>query len=469
MCLRLRSKKMAGLSLPRQTAATGLSTSKMVRIGPMTRAKFPLNRRELMAGFGATALGPALPSSASAQAPVPVALQAKADVLRLRPGGPDTPVWSLAGPDLRFRRGESLDVSFVNDLPAPALPTWRGIGPATAEPLTARPPIPAGAKESFQIPLRYAGTFLCDLRLPGDTQARPSRARALIVQEKEPVAVDRDEVLLIEDWRLRPDGTAMVPGTDPGDAASVYTVNGRLSPDFTFRLHERLRLRFINGCQRAVIAVKLEGVEVRVMAIDSQPAEPFAARNGALLLPPGGRVDAFVDVIAAAGSASPILLHDGKEARPIGRLLVSSEPPVRAAPLPPAAPLPSNGLPAQLDLKNALRVDLALGGASTDWITPATFVASAAPAFRAKKGRVVVLALNNLAAITTVFHLHGHHFRLLDRLDDGWKPFWLDTLAIEPGQTHRIAFAAETAGRWLIESVATDWAAPRLVRWYAVE
>ena len=79
----------------------------------------------------------------------------------------------------------------------------------------------------------------------------------------------------------------------------------------------------------------------------------------------------------------------------------------------------------------------------------------------------MVLALTNRAAIATVFHLHGHHFRLLDRLDDGWKPFWLDTLAIEPGQTQRIAFAAEYAGRWLIESVATDWAAPRLVRWYS--
>ena len=107
--------------------------------------------------------------------------------------------------------------------------------------------------------------------------------------------------------------------------------------------------------------------------------------------------------------------------------------------------------------------------AAPDWVTPAKFVASASPAFRAKAGRVVVLALTNRAAIATVFHLHGHHFRLLDRLDDGWKPFWLDTLAIEPGQTQRIAFAAENTGRWLIESVATDWAAPRLVRWYAVE
>ena len=58
---------------------------------------------------------------------------------------------------------------------------------------------------------------------------------------------------------------------------------------------------------------------------------------------------------------------------------------------------------------------------------------------------------------------------LLDRLDDGWKPFWLDTLAIDPGQTQRIAFSAEYAGRWLIEAVETSWAAPRLVRWYSVE
>ena len=111
-----------------------------------------------------------------------------------------------------------------------------------------------------------------------------------------------------------------------------------------------------------VIAVKIEGHDVRVMALDGQPAEPFLARNGALVLAPGGRVDAFIDATAPPGSASPILLHDGKEARPIARLIISSEPPIRDAPLPAAPPLPSNGLPAQLDLKNALRFDLALGG-----------------------------------------------------------------------------------------------------------
>jgi FtsP/CotA-like multicopper oxidase with cupredoxin domain len=116
----------------------------------------------------------------------------------------------------------------------------------------------------------------------------------------------------------------------------------------------------------------------------------------------------------------------------------------------------------QLDLKSALRVDLtlgalgALGGPQGDWVAPTSFAGSAAPAFRVKAGRVVVLALTNRGQLPAVFHLHGHHFRLLDRLDDGWKPFWLDTLSID-------------AGRWLLETVAVDWAAPRLVRWYSVE
>jgi FtsP/CotA-like multicopper oxidase with cupredoxin domain len=442
----------------------------MVRTGPMASPKFPLDRRELRAGLCAAALTPIWPSTGRAQSRPALALQAKADSIALRPSAPAMPIWSLQGPELRFKRGETLDIAFGNELPAPAVLNWRGIdGVPAAEPLTARPPLGGGGREALQLPLRHAGTFLCDLNLLGDGQPRPSQARALIVQETEAAAVVRDEVLLIEDWRVRPDGTAMAPGTDPGNAVSVHTINGQTSLDLSARTNERVRLRIVSGCQRSVIAIKLEGVEVRVMAIDSQPSEPFLARNGALVLAPGGRTDAFIDLTSPAGSVVPILLHDGKEARPIGKIVVSSEPPIRPAPMPPAPPLPSNGLPERLDLKNATRIDLPLGGAPGDWVPPAKFNATAPPVFRAKAGRVVVLALTNRAAIATVFHLHGHHFRLLDRLDDGWKPFWLDTLAIEPGQTQRIAFLAEYPGRYLIESVATDWAAPRLVRWYAVE
>ena len=399
-------------------------------------------------------------------------LRANAGVAAIRQGGPETPIWSLGAPtsDLSLKRGGTLEITLLNDLPVPTVLNWHGIdGVPTAEPLAAQTPLVPGAKQTFAIPLRHAGTLMCDLRLLGDGQARPSPARALIVAESEPVTVDRDEVFLIEDWRLRPDGTAIAPGIDPKDTVPLTTINGRASQDIPVRTNERLRLRFINGFQRNVIAIKIEGHEVRVMAIDGQPTEPFIARNGAVVLALGTRVDVFIDATAAPGSTSSILLHDGKEARPIARLIVSNEPAIRNAPLPPAPPLPSNGLPAQLDLKNAVRADLTLGGPQADWVTPPNFAKSAVPAFRAKAGRTVVLALTNRAEVATVFHLHGHHFRLLDRLDDGWKPFWLDTLAVEPGQTQRIAFSAEYAGRWLIETVATDWAAPRLVRWYSVE
>ena len=432
------------------------------------------DRRQLLAGLAATALAPMMPSFAKAQARPSLALQARESIVALRPGGPDTPIWTLGepatGPGFGFKRGETLEVTLGNGLPVPVTASWRGIdGVAAAEPLAGRAPLAPGAKEALAIPLRHAGTFLCDLRLLGDGRARPSPVRALVVGESEPVAVDRDEALLIEDWRLRPDGTAIAPGIDPKDTVPVYTINGLTTLDIPARSHQRLRLRFINGCQRAIIAVKIENHDVWVMALDGQPAEPFLARGGALVLAPGTRVDAFVDATAAPGSVSSILLHDGKDARPIARLVTSGEPAVRAAPLPAAAPLPSNGLPARMDLKSALRVELTLGGVPNDWVTPTNFAATAAPAFRARAGRIIVLALTNRAAIATVFHLHGHHFRLLDRLDDGWKPFWLDTLAIDPGQTQRVAFAAEFAGHWLVEQVATDWAAPRLIRWYSVE
>jgi FtsP/CotA-like multicopper oxidase with cupredoxin domain len=440
----------------------------MVRIGFMAKRIFRFNRREVLAGLSATASLYGLPALAAADAPQRLELHALETALKPWPGRPDVRVWSLEPrpPALRFKTG-SLDVAFQNSLPVPATLDWIGLdGAPTAEPLTSRPPLAPGAKAGFSVALHRPGTFLCALRPLGEAPARAARSLALVIDENEPPTVDRDEVLLIEDWRLHADGTPVAAGADPGRAEALYTVNGQSAADIGVRSGQRLRLRLINGCQRAVAAVKIEGVEVRVIALDGAPAEPFMARNGAVVLATGGRADVLVDVTGGAGATSSILLHDGKEARPIGRLVISTEPPIRQTPPPPASALPAAGLPAQLDLKSALRVDVPLAG--PEWTPPQNFVATAAPAFQTKPGRTVVLALANRAATATVFHLHGHHFRLLDRLDDGWKPFWLDTLAVEPGQTQRVAFAAEHAGRFLLESAGTDWTAPRLVRWYGV-
>ena len=432
------------------------------------RANRLWDRREVMTGLAGTALGPVLPRIAIAQGRQSLRLQAVADSIVLDPTQSRTEVAALRGPSpaKRVKRGGELDLLLRNGLPAPLALSLYGIdGAGSAEPLARRAAVAAGAEETFTVPLGRAGTFLCDVRLLGAA----TRPLPLIIEDDNAAPVDRDEVFLVEDWRLRPDRTMVAPGSAADDTLAIYTVNGQVAPEITLRGNQRLRLRLINGCQRNVIALKIEGHDIRVMALDGAPAEPFPARNGALVLAPGARADVHLDATAPPGSNASILLHDGKDARPIARLVTSREAPVRPAPLPPASAPPANDLPAQLDLKGALRVDLALSGGEAGWVMPENFGVAAAPAFRARRGRTVVLAVTNQGRVAAVLHLHGHHFRLLDRLDDGWKPFWLDTLAVEPGQTQRIAFAAEYAGRWLIESIGTDWAASRFVRWYSVE
>ena len=444
----------------------------MIRIALMTLRNFDPSRREILAGLAALASGSVV-GGATPASTVRLGLQARPATLALRAGQPPSAISELAAPtagtDVRLARGARVELALRNDLPVPVAPVWYGLdGTAVPGPLLGRATA-TGTTESSVFSISHAGTLMADLRLFEASLKVPVRPLPVIVQESEPVAVDRDEVFLVEDWRLAPDGAATVPGTAGADIAPVFTVNGKLAPKLILRVNERLRLRLINGCQRAVIAVKFEGAEVLVMALDGQPAEPFPARNGAVVLAPGGRADVFLDG-TAPGAAAPVLLHDGQAARQVAQLVTSTEPPARPSRLATPAPLPSNGLPANLDLRGALRFDVALAAADgSGWTHPASFSQSAAPAFRAKAGRTLVLALKNPGPVATVFHLHGHHFRLLDRLDDGWKPYWLDTLAIEPGQTQRIAFAANSPGRWLIQSVATDWNAPRLVRWYMVE
>jgi len=439
----------------------------MVRIGLMAKRNLLIHRRTLLGALSAAALGPALPQRGLAvAAPKALLLRAVPGKIALRSPQAETAIWSLeGGMPLRVKRGEQAEITLQNDLPAPVVLNLRGLdGNPAAEPLTARPLLAPGRRTTLSVSFGDAGSLLCDIGLLADGVSA-ARSLPLVVEEGSAVS-DHDEVLLIEDWRIAPDGAALAPGSDPGDAAVLLTVNGGLMPTIAARSGEQLRFRIINGCQRQVIAVKIEGHDIRVMALDGQPSEPFLARSGALVLAPGGRADALIDAMAPPGTTSAILLHDGKEAHAVARLATSTEPPLHPDPLRPAPALPANRLPAQLDLRNAQRIELLLSG--SEWLRPLTFATSTAPAFRAKSGRVVVLALINRTATARVFHLHGHHFRLLDRLDDGWKPYWLDTLAIESGQTERVAFAPAHAGRWLMEAAGTEWSAPKLLRWYSV-
>ncbi len=428
------------------------------------------DRRRIVTGLAASAGIAATggwPRAAQAQSQPSLALKTAPATLQI--DGRTLPAWTLDPPGpFRARRGDSLSFAMTNGLPVPVAINWHGLdGIAEVAPLTAIAQLASGATGRWTIPLRHAGTLLYDLHLLGDGQARPLPSGVVVVAEPDIVVADRDEVLLIEEWRLGADGP-LAPGIAADDTPARFTVNSRASLDIPTTSGMRLRLRLLNGCQRSIVALKIEDHVVTVIAIDGQPSESFPARDGELILAPGTRIDVLVDTGNAPNSSSAILLHDGTTPRSIARIIYGTGEIARRAPLY-AGPLPSNGLPDSLDLQRALRVALTFDGSKGDWSVPGELSAKSPAAFRARRGRTVVVTLTNRAAAPAVFHLHGHHARLLDRLDDGWKPFWLDTITVAGGQTQRIAFLAEYAGAWLIEGMLAQWSAPRLAQWFAIE
>jgi FtsP/CotA-like multicopper oxidase with cupredoxin domain len=103
----------------------------------------------------------------------------------------------------------------------------------------------------------------------------------------------------------------------------------------------------------------------------------------------------------------------------------------------------------------------ALGGRAAD-------AHSGPPLFSVKRGRTVMLAMKNDTRFPHGMHVHGHHFRVLDALDDGWKPWWHDTLLILAERTARIAFVADNPGKWMLHCHMIEHQDAGMAAWFEV-
>ena len=91
------------------------------------------------------------------------------------------------------------------------------------------------------------------------------------------------------------------------------------------------------------------------------------------------------------------------------------------------------------------------------------------PLFSVKRGTPVTLGLANRTGAVLAIHLHGHTMRILHDLDDGWEPYWRDTLLIQPGRTARVAFVADNPGKWPLESAIPEHRAAGVGTWFQVD
>jgi FtsP/CotA-like multicopper oxidase with cupredoxin domain len=273
-----------------------------------------ITRRGLLAG--AAALASTLPARLSwpDEGPVEYRLRAAPGEARLvGDGGPPTPVWSygsVPGPEIRVRQGERLRVVVANRLDEDTTVHWHGLRVPNAMdgvPHLTQPPIRPGESFVYEFDVPDAGTYWYHPHARSFEQVGRGLYGALIVEEHEPIAVDRDVIWVLDDWRLLPDarigddfGNLMDIGMG-GRIGNTVTINGRVPSTFTVRSNERIRLRLINAANARIFGLRFQGHDPKVVALDGQPVEPHEPANGTVIVAPAQRVDLVIDMMGVAG------------------------------------------------------------------------------------------------------------------------------------------------------------------------
>ncbi|WP_430912072.1 multicopper oxidase family protein [Methylobacterium sp. sgz302541] len=465
--------------------------SRRVLLGGALIGLFPSLALAQAAGKPAPAKAPAAAPPAAAPASVPEArpLVAGPGKLRFKPEpAPETPVWCFDGkaapPVLRIRLGETLRVKVENRTDKPLSLHWHGVRNQNAMDGVGgvtQPAIAPGADFTYAFTPPDAGTFLVKPLVVGGSSEPSGRGLAgfLVVEELKPPSVDADLTLLMQDVRLQEDGTLMPFGQVPlaaamGRLGNLVTLNGKPVPEAVeARPGSRFRLRLGNACNARATRIRFDGMKVYVAAVDGQPTDTFEPLRATLPFAPGSRYDLIVDLPPEPDAKGAITAL-------VGGGLVLASVVTKGAPItekrPPIAPIGENKLlPAEVKLQNAFRRDIIITGGATVakdapqaepvftgdpqkiWaVNGASGVAGSGALFSVKRGQVVVLAVRNDTSFPQSVHLHGHVFRLLHPLDDGWEPYWLDTFQLLEGRTARIAFLADNPGRWLISSTVME-------------
>jgi FtsP/CotA-like multicopper oxidase with cupredoxin domain len=450
-----------------------------------------MDRRTFLAGGAAIALAP----GCSLSRPGPRTLRAApARQLLAGAGHPDTAVWSydgtVPGPELRFRQGDRLRVSVENALADATTVHWHGIRLPNAMdgvPGLTQPPIAAsGGRFAYEFELPDAGTYWYHPHLGNPEQVSRGLYGALIVEEREPPAVDRDVVWVLSDWELDRQGRIDEEFTHPmaashdGRVGNTVTVNGVVRDSFPVRAGERIRLRLINAASARIFGLTFEGHAPTVIALDGHPVAPHPATR--VVLGPGMRADLVLDCVGSAGSQHRVIdTFYQRNAYELLKLAYSAQAPLRTA-FAPVAPLPANPV-ARPQAGGAEKHRIVFGGGAMGrvpdqarhkgmfWTVNGEPMADHhdhhghAPLLQLSLRRSYVLELVNDTAWHHPIHLHGHTFRVLARNGKALqREEWSDTVLLEPKSRAEIAFVADNPGSWMfhchvLEHQATGMAA----------
>ena len=322
-----------------------------------------LGRRQVLGGMAALA---AMPSRVGAQ-DVSENLRAKIADLQLLPEQyAKTRVWGfeglMPGPEIRLQQGQRVRKRLINDLPDATSTHWHGIRIDNAmdgvSGLTQAAVAP-GDSFNYDFVAPDAGTFWYHAHNRSFEQVARGLYGALIVEEPTPPDVDREETLILDDWRLDP-STAQISSdfgaphdlSHAGRMGNFIGTNGSGNLSLGAQKNERLRLRVINASNARIFQLSLAGLEGWVVAADGMPLPAPRPVTEAILLGSAQRVDLIVDVTADEGEVAHLARQerDGLFSQVAFNVSGASSLQRRDAPV----PLPRNNHPA-IDLGSATR------------------------------------------------------------------------------------------------------------------
>lgn len=388
---------------------------------------------------------------------------------------------TVPGPLLRYRVGDRLEIDFENRLAEPTAVHWHGLRPPNAmdgaAPLT-QSPVDPGARMTYAFDLSDAGTYWYHTHFRGWNQQDRGLYGVLIVDEIAPPKVDRDIVLVLDDWVITPDGRLdtrfgdMHEWAHAGRLGNLATVNNSRDAAVPLTAGERVRLRLVNVANAQIFALQFAGHDPVLIAEDGEPVAPAALRGEPLILGPGQRADLILDATGSPGSVAPLDAFTLTDEIRLGRFVYGAMAGGSGLAGTEIAPLEPNARPV-LDLANARRLELHMEGGAMGrmrgammggrmmgmrelvgqgriWAFNGVAGDMEAPLAKVRRGETVVVEMINDTAFPHAMHLHGMHFREIRRNDRAVEGSWRDTTVMASDDRVSIAFVAETPGKWML-------------------
>jgi len=407
----------------------------------------------------------------------------------------ETPAWcyngSVPGPEIRVRQGEQIRVAVKNNLNEETTVHWHGArvpNDMDGVPHLTQTPIAPGELFVYEFEAVDAGTFWYHPHQRSFEQVGRGLYGPLIVDEPDPVRVDRDATWMLDDWRLTPSAEI---SNDFGNAhdmshsgrvGNIVTINGQVADTFSVQKNERIRLRLINAANARIFGLDFQGHDPTIIALDGQPVAPHAPADGLVVLGPAMRVDIILDMTGDTGSRVAVVdrFYDGLDYELVD--LVYSGTPLRARAPDWSMELPANPL-VEPDIDDAVRHDVIFNGGMMGAMVMREmggsmgedtsggmmgmmgmmhsgkiwFINGVAaeghildPMLILEAGRTHVIAMTNATAWHHPIHLHGHSFRVLSRNGRATRlREWQDTVLMAPREKVEIAFVADNPGDWM--------------------